>query len=153
MYLCSMYEKQFNTKINFTRHSPLHSRKKLYSCSACDKSFFSQSTISEHMNMHIGKFKCAECDKCYGSSCNLEVHQRSHLGEKVLECTVCGKRVRGEEYSDSTGPIFIPSPRVDDVVRRPALPPGDWGWNLGPLESPDSPSPLHLRQDISCYTV
>uniref|UniRef100_A0A8C5WE39 C2H2-type domain-containing protein n=1 Tax=Leptobrachium leishanense TaxID=445787 RepID=A0A8C5WE39_9ANUR len=65
---------------------------KPYSCSECEESFGSRSTLVIHQRTHTGEkpFSCSECGKCFNSNSALVVHQRNHTGEKPFSCSKCG---------------------------------------------------------------
>jgi len=69
-----------------------------YSCSECDKSFFSRDVLRQHKNIHTDKYKCTECGKRCQCSADLAAHRRRHSGEKPFECFVCSKRFTRSEH-------------------------------------------------------
>ncbi|XP_066443254.1 oocyte zinc finger protein XlCOF7.1-like isoform X2 [Eleutherodactylus coqui] len=73
---------------------------KLLTCSKCERTFYTKSSLVGHMKTHWGKvnhlknetFKCDQCGKCFSSKSLLHVHSRLHFGDRPYACSTCGER-------------------------------------------------------------
>jgi len=77
---------------SLTTRRERHAGEQLYCCSQCGNCFANQTSLTKHMNIHLGKFKCTECGKCCQNNRALVDHRRFHSGQKPFGCTVCNKR-------------------------------------------------------------
>ncbi|XP_036380650.1 zinc finger protein 850-like [Megalops cyprinoides] len=80
----------------------LTTKKKLYSCSHCERTFTVLSNFIVHQQIHRrdGReerpFKCAQCGKSFYKEDGLKTHQQSHVGERPHCCSQCGKTFRSK---------------------------------------------------------
>ena len=98
LYQCSVCEKRFSYKINFTYHVWCHTGEKLYQCSQCDKAFQEMHYFNAYKETHRRKkhtnapiirialyirhnkthestywrevYSCIKCDRIFFSHCN-----------------------------------------------------------------------------------
>ena len=77
-------------------HGRLHTKRKKYPCSYCDKSFKKYTHFKEHVRIHIGEktYPCSykDCEKTFKKSSHAKDHERTHTGEKTYSCIYCGKK-------------------------------------------------------------
>lgn len=71
----------------------MHSHMKSLECPKCKKTFFKQSNLQTHMNIHleIKKHICEVCGVSFAISGNLNAHRRLHIGLKPYKCKECDK--------------------------------------------------------------
>jgi uncharacterized Zn-finger protein len=78
---------------------------KRFSCTHCDKKFFQERQLKQHMNLVNGvkNHNCATCNKSFANKTELNVHQRSHNNEKPYTCTFpgCNKAFRTNSHRSS----------------------------------------------------
>uniref|UniRef100_UPI00358E9300 oocyte zinc finger protein XlCOF26-like n=1 Tax=Myxine glutinosa TaxID=7769 RepID=UPI00358E9300 len=93
MYCCTDCPFSTHVKCDFSKHTRIHSGKKLHTCSVCRKEFFSASNLRTHTRIHTGErpFTCMICAKSFSDSSALKQHTRTHTGEKPYACSVCRK--------------------------------------------------------------
>jgi hypothetical protein len=77
-----------------SRHTNVHSTKKIFECSICYKCFGKKCHLNDHTRIHTEEkpFQCTICSKSFFKKGVLDRHTKVHTGEKPHECTVCGKR-------------------------------------------------------------
>lgn len=70
------------------KHKPLH-------CQFCNKIFFKNSRLQEHLRVHTGEkpFKCDMCGKGFRLNMRLKDHLRRHNDKKEFSCSICGLQV------------------------------------------------------------
>ncbi|XP_073450942.1 uncharacterized protein [Aquarana catesbeiana] len=104
----------FTHKKSLGGHPKIHSRKKLFSCSDCEKQFIRKSRLLHHQRTHEGEspLSCPECGKCFRVERDLSKHTLIHtskFGKKfsqegdhqqpavhkgeahIFTCPLCGK--------------------------------------------------------------
>ena len=79
---------------------PKKPKVKNFGCGLCERRFFKNASLAEHMRMHTGEkpFACDVCEKTFAQNSALTRHKRTHTGEKPYECEACDK-----VFSDSSG--------------------------------------------------
>lgn len=78
---CEFCGDSFTWKQYYTSHiRKKHQRKKPFECSKCDKKFFSNYELKDHMLRHVGvkNFECPICHKRYVSMNSLKQHGKQH---------------------------------------------------------------------------
>uniref|UniRef100_A0A673Y450 C2H2-type domain-containing protein n=1 Tax=Salmo trutta TaxID=8032 RepID=A0A673Y450_SALTR len=97
-YGCPSCNKKFvhesDLRRDLRQHAVIHTRKRAFACTLCEKSFMSRTDLQMHLNVHTGEkpFSCAHCGRRFSHSSNLKRHQKVHTGEKPYECALCGKQ-------------------------------------------------------------
>ena len=68
---------------------------KPFSCSQCEKSFFSLACIQTYTRVYTGEtpYTVTLCEKAFKQSSALGLHQNGHTGAKLIECTDCRKPI------------------------------------------------------------
>ena len=57
-----------------------------YSCATCNRSFFSETDMANHVCKH---FACDKCDMTFLFIRHLKVHEKQHEGHPVFSCHQC----------------------------------------------------------------
>ncbi|PIO12100.1 hypothetical protein AB205_0049680, partial [Aquarana catesbeiana] len=85
----------FTHKKSLGGHPKIHSRKKLFSCSDCEKQFVRKSRLLHHQRTHEGEgpLSCPECGKCFRVERDLSRHTLIHTSKfgKKFSQEECGK--------------------------------------------------------------
>ena len=68
-----------------------------YHCPRCSKTYGSKSGLSQHYQMHLGKFSywCDLCYKGFPVKCNYDAHMAKHEG-RTFPCDSCNKRFKSK---------------------------------------------------------
>ncbi|XP_066219970.1 zinc finger protein 648 [Saccopteryx leptura] len=92
-YCCSFCDKAYTWSSDHRKHLHTHTGEKLYRCPDCSKAFLRSSDLRKHQrNMHSNDKPCARCGQTFKKPLSLLRHQCAHLGKKPLRCPACGKR-------------------------------------------------------------
>lgn len=91
LHTCCLCRKTLATRGVLKDHlENVHFRSKKIFCDLCPKFYFTKSSISLHMTMHLKKkFACNVCDYKTARKGDLQQHQMVHA--KKVECPVCKK--------------------------------------------------------------
>lgn len=62
-------------------------------CNVCGKSFATKSSWSEHIKLHMGKYRytCPQCGKGFRVKTHFEGHMNSHMNLRPFCCRLCNK--------------------------------------------------------------
>ncbi|XP_043641341.1 zinc finger protein 27 [Drosophila teissieri] len=79
---------------NYDTHvNVVHSNKKRYSCSVCEKGFYHKSEMEAHQKLHGQSYNCDQCSFTTRNKKSLSVHVLGqHYKRFAFECNVCKKR-------------------------------------------------------------
>ncbi|XP_058130615.1 gastrula zinc finger protein XlCGF28.1-like [Anopheles ziemanni] len=74
-----------------SKHMPVHSDTKKYTCEYCDKQFTYDTSLRKHLNIHRGirKYFCQYCYQRFCDRSSLRYHEAKHLGERKYCCEEC----------------------------------------------------------------
>ncbi|XP_065088202.1 zinc finger protein 260-like [Ochlerotatus camptorhynchus] len=78
-----------------------HSGERPFKCSHCDKRFYSEMHLKNHLVCHSADrpFPCSFCEKSFSRKRNMEEHVRScHSEEKPFSCEVCPARFKVSQH-------------------------------------------------------
>jgi rubrerythrin len=91
----------FTTSNRLHYHKTTHTKKPVYCCDLCDKTFPIRSEIKKHLFHHkgikreksTGPFKCTQpqCDASFQSENRLRYHITTHVKKPDYCCDLCGK--------------------------------------------------------------
>lgn len=90
--LCALCNKKFTRAENLQEHLNRHSGT-TFTCTKCDRFFFSPQRHADHFRVHKGELRCDECGTAFASSGKLSMHKLFH-GAKKFPCRLdnCNKR-------------------------------------------------------------
>ena len=96
LYQCDKCDKTFSTTSKLKLHILTHNGIKKYSCDFCGKKFGQVSSLLRHKPIHSGekKHSCSYCDFKCIQLYSLKRHILTHTGQKPHECDLCGEQFR-----------------------------------------------------------
>lgn len=98
---CEECHRSFKEPEELSTHKVnIHMRKrKIHSCSVCQKVLKNAFNLKEHMRVHTGDkpFLCDACPMRFARSVDLRNHQFVHKEDLRYFCHICGKRFRRPE--------------------------------------------------------
>lgn len=108
-FKCKQCNKVLKTKQSLAYHRKTHldlDKRTKFGCHQCDRSFFHQSTLNQHINSFHSKINlntCKECGMEFISKHNLERHVKRHINPNKREkfrCAECNKSYLTQESRD-----------------------------------------------------
>lgn len=87
-----------------TSHDISHrARRKVLTCTHCDKSFTHKGDLNKHLRKHTGEqpFVCSTCDRRFAHTSNLARHMRLHSGDRPFRCSFCNKDFSRKDKLDT----------------------------------------------------
>ncbi|XP_055707173.1 zinc finger and BTB domain-containing protein 17-like [Phlebotomus papatasi] len=68
-------------------------REKKHKCSVCDKAYYTQYELNNHMANHTSEknFSCTQCSKAFGNKLRLYYHLKTHDTTRAIPCHHCDK--------------------------------------------------------------
>ncbi len=72
----------------------VHKKERRYSCTQCEKQYFTRSDLTEHEKTHTGENQrtCPTCNKMYVSKIGYKAHLLSHIQDRQTSvCPICNK--------------------------------------------------------------
>ena len=99
---CDVCNKQFATPNTLIRHAYRHLAKQ-YGCELCDQTFNFQSTVTQHMDVHVGepKYQCKDCSRKFIRKSDLMAHAEGHTKTWTCKFARCNKTVTDKRYLNS----------------------------------------------------
>ncbi|XP_075698208.1 uncharacterized protein LOC142663440 [Rhinoderma darwinii] len=105
---------------------------KLLTCSKCERTFYTKSSLVTHMKSHWGKvdhllnetYKCDHCGKCFPSKSPLDLHLKRHTGYRPYVCITCGDSFMrnsdlGKHKKKHTMPIWRAPKEQSQPIQSP----------------------------------
>ncbi|XP_017053967.1 zinc finger protein 585A [Drosophila ficusphila] len=91
---CPQCFKIVKNRRNYDTHvNVVHSNKKRYSCSVCQKGFYHRSEMEAHQKLHGQSYNCDQCSFVTKNKKSLSVHiLGQHYKRFAFECKTCKKR-------------------------------------------------------------
>jgi KRAB domain-containing zinc finger protein len=92
-FKCTICDNAFAEAGALAKHLRVHSGEKRYTCKICGEAFSQSGALKKHMDsLHSKKrpFKCTICNKTFARFDNLVVHGRVHTKKKPYKCKVDG---------------------------------------------------------------
>ena len=81
-YVCDMCQKSFFSNIELKNHLISHTGKKAFKCHFCDQAFTKESDLNKHKNIHSKLHKCEKCNFTFKRMSDLNVHMKTHENQK-----------------------------------------------------------------------
>ncbi|XP_051946389.1 gastrula zinc finger protein XlCGF49.1-like [Xyrauchen texanus] len=100
-FVCDKCGMKFISSAKLQSHIWKHNGERPFSCSLCEKTYYSLVNLKRHQNdCHSGekRFYCSLCGHSFARLESLQKHTRIHTGEKPFSCSECGKSYR-HKYS------------------------------------------------------
>ncbi|XP_058453695.1 zinc finger protein 260-like isoform X2 [Malaya genurostris] len=101
-FLCSHCSFRTGSRNLLTIHErSKHSGERPFECCYCDKRFFSELHLKNHMICHSSErpFECSICQKSFNRKRNMEEHIRScHSEDKPFKCELCTARFKVPQH-------------------------------------------------------
>ncbi|XP_041988831.1 zinc finger protein 14 homolog isoform X5 [Aricia agestis] len=91
---CPVCSKPFHVASKMWAHcKEVHVRERNFSCTMCEKKFFTRTHVQKHMVKHLGErtHHCEICKKSYARKQTLRDHMRIHNGDRRYACTQCSQ--------------------------------------------------------------
>lgn len=101
LHECEECGKRFALRTHLTVHRKSHSDEKPFGCDLCSLKFISPGKLNEHLRTshpEARRHQCLECDKSFWYEYNLKEHMRSHSKERPFECHLCNKTFRHTKH-------------------------------------------------------
>ncbi|XP_022231748.2 zinc finger protein 62 homolog [Drosophila obscura] len=90
---CPQCFKIVKNRRNYDTHvNVVHSNKKRYACSVCQKGFYHKSEMEAHKRLHSQSYSCEQCSFTTRNKKSLSVHTLGqHFKRFAFDCKICGK--------------------------------------------------------------
>ncbi|XP_056635610.1 zinc finger protein 154-like [Diorhabda sublineata] len=98
-YLCTICNKNFNTKTHIKYHTYCNGTAKPYKCEHCGKEFILRAQLDVHSYKHkpVKPYSCSICKKSFSVRSKLTRHLATHSQVKSHICSICGNAYRSKE--------------------------------------------------------
>lgn len=84
-----------------------HSRQKFYSCSICDKKYYSKNNLNLHIRSSHNDDKCDVCGKNFPSKYSLDRHRRIiHRNQPYDKIGTKTEKNKNDDFGESLGILF-----------------------------------------------
>ena len=69
--------KKFCQNQSLINHLKTHEKEKSFKCQECPKSFSTEKSLTQHVNLHNKAFWCNICNKQFKAKCSLKKHEET----------------------------------------------------------------------------
>lgn len=100
-FKCNKCNRNFSQYTCLKRHENVCYDSKNFVCDICNKRFRNKFNISQHMKVHIRRYKCPECGVTCSTNAGLKVHiLYLHSTDRPEVCILCDKRFVNKNQLD-----------------------------------------------------
>ncbi|KAF2359509.1 Zinc finger C2H2-type [Trinorchestia longiramus] len=94
VFSCTTCDKVYASAWGLKVHTRVHSSAPLFNCKFCKYRAVTSSGLVRHLRRHSRDrpFACSLCKKMFKSKCALKIHCDLHAGRKSHGCEICGKK-------------------------------------------------------------
>lgn len=100
LYKCNICPYRGRSKDQLRNHSKIHGQECKYLCTHCPRKFLNRSNLTRHLRRHAEpKFQCTVCQKSFYDNFTLKNHVNSQHGDaETFKCEICGNFYKSRKY-------------------------------------------------------